>query len=112
MTVELDRRPGEDVPRVTTKRFQPLEGLAKKTRLELAIVVADARLVAKVMGELHRGGTGAVRITVPIAGGDATLLLGRDFVLDADLAARLTRLLGDGSVELSAQEPPRLALVG
>ncbi len=32
--------------------------------------------------------------------------------LDADLAARLTRVPGEGAVELSAQEPPRLALVG
>ena len=28
LTVELDRRPGEDTPRVTVKRFQPLDGLA------------------------------------------------------------------------------------
>jgi DNA polymerase-3 subunit alpha len=42
----------------------------------------------------------------------ATLLIGRDFALDADLAARLMRFLGEDAVELSAQEPPRLALVG
>ena len=35
MTVELDRRPGEETPRVTVKRFQPLDGLAKRTRLQL-----------------------------------------------------------------------------
>jgi DNA polymerase-3 subunit alpha len=40
------------------------------------------------------------------------LVLGRDFNLDADLAARLTQITGEGAVELSAQEPPRLALVG
>jgi DNA polymerase-3 subunit alpha len=40
------------------------------------------------------------------------MLIGRDFQLDADLAARLTRLLGEGAVELTAVEPPRLALVG
>lgn len=112
MTVELDRRPGEDTPRVTIKRFQPLEGLAKKTRLELSIAIADARLVDSVVRDLHRGGTGTVRVTVPIERGEASLLLGRDFILDADLAARLTRLLGEGAVELTAQEPPKLALVG
>ena len=52
------------------------------------------------------GGTGTVRATVPIAGGEATLLLGRDFILDADLAARLTRLLGEGAVELSRAGTP------
>ncbi|HVF36335.1 MAG TPA: DNA polymerase III subunit alpha [Sphingomicrobium sp.] len=115
MTVELDRRPGDDMPRVTVKRFQPLEGLAKKTRLRLNLRVADALLLTQVARELEaaRGGSGSVRIVLPVSGGrEATLLLGRDFHLDADLAARLMRILGEGSVELSAQEPPRLALVG
>ncbi|MDQ3074869.1 MAG: DNA polymerase III subunit alpha [Pseudomonadota bacterium] len=112
MTVELDRRPGEDTPRVTIKRFQPLEGLAKKTRVQLSLSIPDASLIALVARELVPGGTGTVRATVPIAGGEATLLLGRDFILDADIAARLTRVLGEGAVELSAQESPKLALVG
>ena len=112
MTVELDRRPGEDIPRVTIKRFQPLEGLAKKTKLELTLSIPDAALVPAVARVLEGGGTGTVRVTVPIAGGEATLLLGRTFMLDADIAARLTRLLGDGAVVLTAQEPPKLALVG
>ncbi len=112
MTVELDRRPGDETPRVTIKRFQPLEGLAKKTRLQLALSIRDASLVPLVARALHPGGTGTVRATVAIAGGDATLLLGRNFLLDADVAAQLTRLLGEGAVTLSAQEPPQLALVG
>ena len=113
MTVELDRRPGEETPRVTIKRFQPLEGLAKRTRLQLALAIADAEMVPLVARELVRGGTGAVRALVRLADGrEATLLLGRDFMLDAEVAARLTRLLGEGAVELSAQEGPKLALVG
>jgi len=112
MTVELDRRPGDETPRVTIKRFQPLDGLAKKTRLQLTLSIPDAGLVPAVARELQLGGTGTVRATVPIAGGEATLLLGREFALDADLAARLARLLGDDAVELSAQEAPKLALVG
>ena len=60
-----------------------------------------------------RGGNGVIRAVLPVSEGrEATLVLGRDFSLDADLAARLTRILGEGAVELSAQEPPRLALVG
>ena len=54
-----------------------------------------------------------MRLIVPLAnGGEATLLAGRDFTLDAELAARLERITGEGSVELSVQEPPKLALVG
>jgi DNA polymerase-3 subunit alpha len=54
-----------------------------------------------------------IRAIIPVSQDrQATLVLGRDFNLDADLAARLTRVLGEGAVELSAQEPPKLALVG
>jgi len=55
---------------------------------------------------------GTVRLVVPLRdGGIATVLAGRDFALDADLAARIERLCGEGSVSLAAQEPPKLALV-
>lgn len=114
MTVELDRRPGDEVPRVTVKRFQPFEGLARKTRLQMILHVADESLIPAIARELTtaRGGNGAVRAILPIGDGrESTMLLGRDFALDADLAARLSRVLGEGAVELSAQEP-RLALVG
>ena len=40
------------------------------------------------------------------------ILAGRDFTLDSELASRIERLVGEGRVDLSAQEPPRLALVG
>jgi DNA polymerase-3 subunit alpha len=115
LTVELDRRSGDDAPRVAIKRFQPLERLAKASRLQLELRIADATLMATLAGELElaRGGNGAIRCTVPIAhGGEATLLIGRDFVLDAELAARLERIVGAGNVTLSVQEPPKLALVG
>ena len=59
-----------------------------------------------------RESNGLVRFIVPIAGGEATVVAGRDFALDAELAARIERISGEGSVDLSAQEPPKLALVG
>ena len=115
MTVELDRRPGDEVPRVTVKHFQPIDSLAKKTRLQLDLVIADAGSLTAIVPLLvaARGGNGLIRASVAVSGGrEATLLLGRDFALDADLASRLERLLGDGAVILSAQEGPKLALVG
>ncbi|MEO6113471.1 MAG: DNA polymerase III subunit alpha [Sphingomicrobium sp.] len=115
MTVELDRRPGDETPRVTVKRFQTLDGLAKKTRLRLNLTITDAALIPAITRELAgaAGGNGSVRVILPVSDGrDAILLLGRNFALDADLAMRLTRLLGLGAVELTAQEGPRLALVG
>ncbi|MEO8618400.1 MAG: DNA polymerase III subunit alpha, partial [Sphingomicrobium sp.] len=113
MTVELDRRPGEEMPRVTVKRFQSLDGLARRTRLQLHLTISDTAVLPVLTNELHgvRGGNGIVRATLPIsAGRTATILLGKDFALDADLAMRLEHLLGEGRVELSA--PPKLALVG
>jgi DNA polymerase-3 subunit alpha len=114
LTVELDRRAGDDLPRVTIKRFQPLEALAKQTRLQMTVRVPDSGKAERLVRELAdaRGGNGMLRFLVPIAsGGEAAILVGRDYALDEELAARIERVTGEGSVDLSAQEPPKLALV-
>ena len=70
--------------------------------LQMAVAVPAGRM-DKVARELAscRGGNGSVRLTVQLqAGGSATLLAGRDFALDADLAARIERICGEGSVDL------------
>jgi DNA polymerase-3 subunit alpha len=113
--VELDRRGGDEAPRVTIKRFQPLDSLARSTRLQMDIRIADAAVVPQVAAELSSasGGNGVVRLFLNLAqGGEATILAGRNFVLDAELASRLQKLVGEKCVDLSVQEPPRLALVG
>jgi DNA polymerase-3 subunit alpha len=115
MTVELDRRPGDETPRVAVKRFQPLDALARRTRLQMVVRVPDLAAVPRLSRELvgDHGGNGAIRLVVPLgAGGEAVILLGRDYVLDAELAARIERITGEGSADLSVQEPPKLALVG
>ena len=115
LTVELDRRSGDDAPRVAIKRFQPLERLAKASRLQLEVRLLDSGHMPALAQELEkaRGGNGVIRFLVPISGArEAALLIGREFVLDAELAARLERIVGEGNVTLSVQEPPRLALVG
>jgi DNA polymerase-3 subunit alpha len=115
LSVELDRRAGDDTPRVTVKRFQPLSDLAKRTRLQMTIRVSDAAAAQLIARELAdaRGSNGLVRFIVPMGlGGEAVVIAGRDYSLDAELAARLERISGEGSVDLSVQEPPKLALVG
>ena len=115
LTVELDRRAGDEQPRVTIRRFQSLEDLARRSRLELLIRCEDVGCILAVAAELERsrGGGGLVRLTTSLADGrEAVLLLGRDFRLDAELVARLERHTGEGRVSLGVQEPPRLALVG
>jgi DNA polymerase-3 subunit alpha len=115
LSVELDRRSGDEAPRVTIKRFQALTDLARRTRLQMAIRVPDGPASELLIRELAdaRGSNGLVRLIVPMgSGGEASIIAGRDFELDAELAARIERIIGEGSVDLSIQEPPKLALVG
>ncbi|MFL6844686.1 MAG: DNA polymerase III subunit alpha [Allosphingosinicella sp.] len=113
LTVELDRRPGEETPRVTIRSLQLFESLSRRTRLQLIVDVDEAdaigRLAALVSAE--RGGQGELRLRVSIDRGEADLVLGRDFRLDAELAARIERLDGVAAVRLAVAPQPRLALV-
>jgi DNA polymerase-3 subunit alpha len=115
LTVELDRRPGEEAPRVTIKALQPFEGLSKRTRLQLEIEVESVQALTRLAQMLssERGGNGELRLRAPVQGGHADVVLGRDFRLDAELAARLERLDGITAVRLSVatNAAPRLALV-
>jgi DNA polymerase-3 subunit alpha len=115
LSVELDRRAGDETPRVTIKRVQPLTDLAKRTRLQMTVTMSDRHAAERLVREFAnaRNGNGLVRFIVPIAsGGEATIVIGRAYALDAELASRIERITGEGSVDLSVQEPPKLALVG
>jgi DNA polymerase III subunit alpha len=115
LTVEVDRRPGDEMPRVAVKRVQPLDALARQARLQMIVTLADSALIPLVAGELAqcRGGSNLVRLILPLSdGGEARMLAGRDFALDAEVAARVERIAGESAVELTVREPPRLALVG
>jgi DNA polymerase-3 subunit alpha len=115
LNVELDRRPGEEAPRVTVRGLQLFESLSKRTRLQLEVEVEDAegvRRLAAIVAD-DRGGNGELRLRVRLEnGGEAEVVLGRDFRLDAEIAARIERIAGVTAVRLSAAAPPRLALVG
>ncbi|WP_300974609.1 DNA polymerase III subunit alpha [Sphingomonas sp. LHG3406-1] len=111
LSVELDRRPGEEQPRVTIKRFQPLEELARRSRVELTVRVPEASVLEAVLGEIARceAGSGMVRLSVPVSGDrEAVLLLPGRFAVDAEVAARLARFVGDDGVTLAAAEQLRL----
>ncbi|WP_296613126.1 DNA polymerase III subunit alpha [Sphingomonas sp.] len=115
ITVELDRRAGEEQPRVTVKRIQPFDELASSTRMNLDIVVDDGIAIPAIGALLSeaRGARGEARLNVPLpAGGTATILIGRDFLLDPELADRIAALPGVRSAEVAIAPPQRLALVG
>lgn len=112
--VELDRRPGDETPRVTVRSVTSFESLSRRTRLQLEVEADDPAALpalAALLGE-HRGGSSTVRLKVHHGRGLAELVLGRDFLVDAELVARAERLPGITAARLSAEEKPRLALVG
>ena len=114
-TVELDRRAGEETPRVTVKRLQAFETLAIGARmvLEIAVDTPDAVPVIADLLSAARGGRGEVEVSAALApGGRAWLVLGRDFLLDAELASRIEGVQGVGDVTLRPADGRRLALVG
>ncbi len=78
LTVELDKRPGDELPRVAIKRFQPLETLAKRTRLQMEIRVSTPSLVPAIARELSnaRGGGGIVRLVLPLSTGGEAVVIG------------------------------------
>ncbi|HEY0113350.1 MAG TPA: DNA polymerase III subunit alpha [Allosphingosinicella sp.] len=114
LSVELDRRPGEEAPRVTIRSLQLFDNLSKRARLQLEVEVEDANALRRlaVLVADERGGSGELRLKAKLEGGEADLVLGRDFRLDAELAARIERLEGVTAVRLSVAPQPQLALVG
>jgi DNA polymerase-3 subunit alpha len=113
LNVELDRRAGEEAPRVTVRSLQPFESLSRRTRLQLEVEVEDSATLGALAALVaqERGGNGELRLRARFPGGEAEVVLGRDFRLDAELAARIERLPGIAAVRLSVAPAPRLALV-
>jgi DNA polymerase-3 subunit alpha len=109
ITVELDRKPGEDTPRVSVKRIQPFESLAATARFQAVVTIDHPSAFAALSRLLseHRGARGEVRVKT----GELTILLGRDFLLDGELAGHIETLPGVTGMELKNSET-RLALVG
>ena len=97
MTVELDRRPGEETPRVTIRAIQPLDQLSGTTMLRLEVEIDDAGAVALLAGLLGGAGGGKCEVRLIAAlpdGGQAEVRLRERYLLDAELAARIERLPG------------------
>ena len=114
LTVELDRRPGEEIPRVSIKTIKPFETLAATTRFALEVTVSDAAAIPALAAliEERRGQRGKVTLTVPVPdGGSARVLLGHDFSLDAELAERIEGIPGVAAVSFDVEEV-RLRAVG
>ncbi|CAN5270627.1 DNA polymerase III subunit alpha [soil metagenome] len=114
LSVELDRKPGEETPRITIRRIQPLEGLAGNARLKAEVHIHDVAGIVALAALLtgSRGGRSEVFVTAALPeGGEAQLLLGRDFLIDGELADKIGALDGIDSISLTQASSPKLALV-
>ncbi|MBU3078245.1 DNA polymerase III subunit alpha [Sphingomonas quercus] len=114
MTVELDRRPGEETPRITVRRIQPFEEMSGTIRLRLSVETGSAeavRRIAAVAGAAG-GGRGELELLARLSDGRVLpMRLMRDLAADAELAARIEQVPGVIAVTLDTIGP-MLALVG
>jgi DNA polymerase-3 subunit alpha len=111
LTVELDKRPGEDTPRVSVKRVQPFESLANTAQLVLEVAIDDPQVLPVLAGIVAdlRGGRGEILVQAPFADGEAKVVLGRNFRLDGELAQKIEGLPGIRRAALRTAESQRLA---
>ncbi len=111
MTVELERQPGEDVPRVTIRTVQSFASVTSGMRMDLWIDVADPAAVPRIAALLagSRGGRCEVRIRARLDDGRvAALRLGHDFQADAELMEGLAAIPGVVGVQVPPRAPLRL----
>ncbi|MGE4431826.1 MAG: DNA polymerase III subunit alpha [Sphingobium sp.] len=113
MTVELERQPGEDVPRVTIRTVQSFASVSTGMRMEVWIDVADPAAVPQIAAVLagSRGGRGDARLRALLDDGRvAVLRLGRDYQINAEVMEGLSII--PGVVQVTVPTPPPLRLVG
>ena len=86
---------------------------SRRTRLQIEVEVADEVALRPLAAETAkaRGGTGQLLMKAALPIGEASLVLARDLLADAELAARIERIPGIAAVRLGVADPPRLALV-
>jgi DNA polymerase III subunit alpha len=111
--VEMDMRPGDEVPSFTVKSAKLLSSLVSATRLKMLLDVTDERAIgqlALLVEPLHGGKSELIIKTRTQDGRAAHIVLGRRYQLDASLLEQVKAIDGVTNVEL-APLAPVLALV-
>jgi DNA polymerase-3 subunit alpha len=119
LTVELDRRPGEETPRLTVRGSVPLDGLTANARLCMQIEIDDPTAPAALAEALvdHDDGRSEIELLIRVDGEDVRLNIGRSYRIDVELAATIERIPGVIAANLSTAERaipagrPKLAVV-
>jgi DNA polymerase III subunit alpha len=102
---ELQWRPGEETPRVTIRGVQQLAMLAARARARLVIDIGAPSAVEGLLALIGpaRGGRAEVLARVPLPGGRfANLSLGRDYLVDDEMRAKVERTRGVTRAALTA----------
>ncbi|MBB3981104.1 DNA polymerase-3 subunit alpha [Sphingobium fontiphilum] len=97
LSVELDRQPGEETPRVTVRGVQPFAQLAMAARMELLVEATDMAAVhalARLLAKSHGGRSELFLRTAGVSGEMVTLFLGDDYTLGAEEAEAIAAVPG------------------
>ncbi|NCU11429.1 MAG: DNA polymerase III subunit alpha, partial [Sphingomonadaceae bacterium] len=115
LTVELDAPSADEPPRVTVRGARPLSEVTTAGSMELRFDVLSPEVFADLAMMLVPGapGRGEVIVRLRTAQGEQPVVrLGRDFMVDGELAERLASMEGVANVVLSARRgSTRLRLV-
>jgi DNA polymerase-3 subunit alpha len=95
VSIELDRRAGEDSARVTVRSIRAFDSIAGQAKLILRITVAAPETLAPLAELLTmRGGRCEAMMICDAPGGEAHVRLGRDFLVDRELVSRIETVHG------------------
>ncbi|RVQ69448.1 DNA polymerase III subunit alpha [Croceicoccus ponticola] len=114
LNVELDRPSADEPPRVTVRGARPMTAVKGSARMELRLTINRVDAMAELALALPRSAdaTGEVIARLMLGEGrEATMLLGRDFALDGELADRIALIDGVSTAALTARSASALRLV-
>ncbi|MBN8830606.1 MAG: DNA polymerase III subunit alpha, partial [Sphingomonadales bacterium] len=108
LTVELDRQPGEETPRVTVRGVTPFSRVQSIAKLRLVLDIDKVEAIGPLKAMLadRRGGRSRIEIRAPLPDGDvAQLCIGEDFQLDGELSERIETIAGIKAVSMTPLGP-------
>ncbi|AKM10451.1 DNA polymerase III subunit alpha [Croceicoccus naphthovorans] len=114
LQVELDKPNPDEPPRVTVRGARPLAAVKGSARMELRLTVDRVEALAEMATLLPRTADANGEVVARLLlgeGREATMLLGRDFALDGELADRVAEIPGVSACDLSARAATALRRV-
>ena len=106
LNVELDSPSAEEPPRITVRGARPLAEVKSGARMVLTCDIERTGALAELAAVLTGGAEGRGEVLVKLRTGtpaEPVMRLGRDFLLDGELAERLALIEGLGNVSIIAR---------